>query len=217
MKLIWRLRLLIWLFFWSALYIFLRQYYWSFWSVHITNPASTYCLETGGTSTLHTDQEGNTYGVCTLPDGTVCEEWALFHHECPYQTSSGTSEDQDFWSYIPLTGWTSSNSVTQTQHSSWEPKVCTMEYAPVCALVHVQCIKAPCPPIKQTFSNRCMMEANPLAEFLHTWTCENKEDKTSCPLWHPPAPGFCSWGTLIEPEPDEHGCLPPPTCILSWS
>lgn len=36
---------------------------------------------------------------------------------------------------------------------------CTMEYAPVCATVQVQCIKAPCNPVEQTFSNSCMARA----------------------------------------------------------
>lgn len=34
-------------------------------------------------------------------------------------------------------------------------QACTMEYAPVCGLVAVQCIKAPCPPVPQTFGNAC--------------------------------------------------------------
>jgi heat shock protein HslJ len=37
---------------------------------------------------------------------------------------------------------------------------CTMEYAPVCGSVQVQCITAPCNPIKQTFSNSCMASAS---------------------------------------------------------
>ncbi len=37
--------------------------------------------------------------------------------------------------------------------------MCTMEYKPVCGLVQVQCIKAPCPPLWQTFSNNCMAKA----------------------------------------------------------
>jgi len=37
-------------------------------------------------------------------------------------------------------------------------KPCTREYQPVCGEVQVQCIKAPCPPIKTTFSNRCEAE-----------------------------------------------------------
>ncbi len=39
------------------------------------------------------------------------------------------------------------------------PVACTMEYAPVCALVEVQCITAPCNPVNQTFGNACMARA----------------------------------------------------------
>lgn len=49
--------------------------------------------------------------------------------------------------------------------------VCTMEYAPVCASVQVECIKTPCPPIEQTFGNKCMMNANKRATFLHDGEC----------------------------------------------
>ncbi|MEI8091211.1 MAG: hypothetical protein WCG98_02990 [bacterium] len=48
---------------------------------------------------------------------------------------------------------------------------CTMDYTPVCAEVQVECIKAPCPPIKQTFGNRCMMDVNKKATFLYTGEC----------------------------------------------
>lgn len=33
--------------------------------------------------------------------------------------------------------------------------VCTAQYDPVCGEIDVQCIKAPCPPVKETFSNFC--------------------------------------------------------------
>lgn len=39
------------------------------------------------------------------------------------------------------------------------PSVCTMEYAPVCGSVQVQCIQAPCPPIRETFGNKCVANA----------------------------------------------------------
>ena len=62
-----------------------------------------------------------------------------------------------------------------------EGTVCTMEYAPVCAKVHVQCIKAPCDPILQTFGNRCMMNANSLAEYLYDGECRSgSEDLSTC-------------------------------------
>lgn len=56
---------------------------------------------------------------------------------------------------------------------------CTMEYAPVCAEVQVQCIKEPCDPIQQTFGNKCMMEANSLATFLYTGECNDDYQKTN--------------------------------------
>lgn len=48
---------------------------------------------------------------------------------------------------------------------------CIELYAPVCASVDVECIKAPCPAMEQTFSNEC--EANKAdAEVLHEGECE---------------------------------------------
>jgi hypothetical protein len=35
---------------------------------------------------------------------------------------------------------------------------CTEEYMPVCGETEVQCIMAPCPPLKQTYGNRCEAE-----------------------------------------------------------
>lgn len=52
-------------------------------------------------------------------------------------------------------------------------KVCTLEYAPVCGLVQVKCIKGPCHPVEQTFDNRCEMDVSPLTEFLHDGECES--------------------------------------------
>lgn len=40
------------------------------------------------------------------------------------------------------------------------PTACTKEYVPVCAAYQVQCIRAPCPPIRDTYDNRCMAEAS---------------------------------------------------------
>ena len=54
-----------------------------------------------------------------------------------------------------------------------EMKVCTMEYAPVCAEVQVQCIKAPCEPVTQTFSNRCMAGEN---KILYQGQCNSLVD-----------------------------------------
>ncbi|MFA6254189.1 MAG: DUF333 domain-containing protein [Candidatus Paceibacterota bacterium] len=50
--------------------------------VGLPNPASVHCEEVGGTLTIKKDAEGGEVGFCTLPDQSVCEEWALLRNEC---------------------------------------------------------------------------------------------------------------------------------------
>jgi putative hemolysin len=49
----------------------------------LANPASVYCREHGGVSTIETASDGSQGGTCTLADGTKCDEWAYFRGECP--------------------------------------------------------------------------------------------------------------------------------------
>jgi len=63
-----------------------------------------------------------------------------------------------------------------------EPRICTMEYAPVCAEVQVQCVKAPCYPIKQTFSNTCSAGDNSI---LFQWECSSYLDTTAFNKYEP--------------------------------
>lgn len=50
-------------------------------SVGMANPASTFCIDNGGTlATVKTDAGAS--ANCTLPNGTVCDEWKLFRGEC---------------------------------------------------------------------------------------------------------------------------------------
>jgi putative hemolysin len=50
----------------------------------IANPAATYCTQQPNTKyEIRKNPDGSEYGVCILPGGTVCEEWAYFRHECP--------------------------------------------------------------------------------------------------------------------------------------
>jgi len=43
----------------------------------LANPASVFCVKSGGKSELRTGPRGQ-YGVCRLPDGRVVEEWSYF-------------------------------------------------------------------------------------------------------------------------------------------
>ena len=116
------------------------------WSVGMANPASVNCESNGWTLEIVTQSDGGQVWMCTLADGTVCEERAYMRWEC----------------------WTSDAWVSP---GNPEETACTMEYAPVCASVAIQCIKAPCNPVQQTFSNRCVMEQNKLTTFVHDGEC----------------------------------------------
>lgn len=48
----------------------------------LPNPASVYCEEQSGTLRMEEDEYG-AHGICILPGGTECEEWAYFKGECP--------------------------------------------------------------------------------------------------------------------------------------
>lgn len=67
---------------------------------------------------------------------------------------------------------TNSNNNNQIEDKDTSTKKCLPEqrnvdacieiYQPVCGVVNVQCIKAPCDPAKETFSNSCKACANSL-------------------------------------------------------
>jgi len=49
----------------------------------IANPAAVYCTEQQGTRyEIRTNPDGSQYGVCILPNGTVCDEWAYYRGGC---------------------------------------------------------------------------------------------------------------------------------------
>lgn len=79
------------------------------------------------------------------------------------------------------------------------PAFCTMQYDPVCALVRVQCVRAPCPAVRRTFGNACLARMAG-ARILHKGECGKKEwrantDKSSCGKNVPPEkdPGCKAW------------------------
>lgn len=52
-------------------------------STQIANPASKNCIDKGGSLEIITAADGSQSGLCTLKDGTKCDEWAYFRGECP--------------------------------------------------------------------------------------------------------------------------------------
>ena len=50
----------------------------------IANPAAVYCTQQPNTRyEIRKNADGSEYGVCILPGGVECEEWAYYRGECP--------------------------------------------------------------------------------------------------------------------------------------
>lgn len=66
---------------------------------------------------------------------------------------------------------------------------CTTDYAPICGSVQVQCITAPCNPVRQTFGNACMANASHATNIM-TGACDGT------PVTPP----------IVGGDSDSHGC-----------
>jgi len=49
---------------------------------NMPNPASVYCEQQGNKLEIRTAADGSQSGICVLPDGSICDEWAYFRGEC---------------------------------------------------------------------------------------------------------------------------------------
>jgi putative hemolysin len=49
----------------------------------LANPAAVYCTEKNYGYEIRKYPDGGEYGVCILPGGIECEEWAYYHGDCP--------------------------------------------------------------------------------------------------------------------------------------
>lgn len=80
------------------------------------------------------------------------------------------------------------------------PKVCTLEYAPVCGQEEINCITAPCPqPEPKTYGNKCGLTAAG-AKYLYAGECKKEGDTKptiqSCTKEYKPVCGE------MKPEPN---------------
>ncbi len=72
------------------------------------------------------------------------------------------------------------------------PMACTMQYDPVCAAKQVQCVRAPCNPVYQTYGNACMASADE-AVIVHTGECTGNEGVSTDPKPYVPPTGCTAW------------------------
>ncbi len=68
---------------------------------------------------------------------------------------------------------TPNNGEIKCRDEDREVKGCTKIYKPVCGLVEVQCIKAPCNPARETFSNSCLACSNELVKSYKEGFCND--------------------------------------------
>lgn len=69
----------------------------------IANPASTNCIEKGGTIEIRKNKKGE-YGVCLFEDNRQCEEWALLRGNCPVGGVKISGYENDAQIFCAITG-----------------------------------------------------------------------------------------------------------------
>lgn len=85
---------------------------------------------------------GNELVACTA-DAKQCPDGSYVGRvgpDCAFAVCPGSDHEPD---------------VTVCTDALKNTQFCTMEYAPVCGLVQIQCITEPCNPVPETFSNGC--------------------------------------------------------------
>jgi putative hemolysin len=93
----------------------------------IANPASVYCIQNGGNFSIVEDKGGNQQGMCTLSDGTLCDEWAYFRGECGNSSANECNTDDDC---VPSSCCHPTSCISKQNTPVCEGRICTMNCAP---------------------------------------------------------------------------------------
>jgi putative hemolysin len=140
---------------------------------NVPSPATTNCERKGGKVKNRKNAEGQ-YKACVFSDGSECEEWAFFRGQCkPGSAQPDTAVITNFDDCVkagnpvmesyPRKCNAGGQTFTEVLDkpvtpppSDGQPATCPTEKNTVCALIQVQCIKAPCPPLFETIDNECL-------------------------------------------------------------
>jgi hypothetical protein len=102
----------------------------------MANPASVFCVEHNGTLQIIDEPEGQR-GICTLSNGTECDEWAYFRGECgkedcPITCGAIGSRSEGWYDCNGLIAWANCANATLCTYEQKQAEFCTMQYVPVC-------------------------------------------------------------------------------------
>lgn len=96
----------------------------------MANPASTNCINEGGTLAIEKRGDGGEYGVCTFADNRQCEEWAFFRGECPFGGRKITGYVTPASRYCVITG--GYYEVTASSNTDQEQGTCSFKNGKAC-------------------------------------------------------------------------------------
>ena len=174
-------------------------------SVGMANPASVFCKAQGGESKIVTAADGSQGGVCVLPYGIECDEWAYFRGECPAPvncTAEQKAAEMCTMEYMPVCGddgvtyGNKCSACASKNIDSYKPEECpTKTYVTrdpeQCKVIKYMCIKG-----KAAFSDefgcgcepevtgRSYVAANTTVCAATTWVCPKEQqqffDETGC-------------------------------------
>jgi putative hemolysin len=97
----------------------------------LSNPASKFCVDKGGTLTLEKNGQGGQFGVCMFADNGQCEEWALMRGECRAGGIKVTGYATPAARYCAITG--GAYKITSGSNTANENGSCTFKGGKTCA------------------------------------------------------------------------------------
>jgi len=207
-------------------------------STTLANPASEFCIKNGGKIEMRIDSQGGQFGICHLPDGTECEEWAFLKGECQEIEISDTIcpklKQPDCENGI-IQGYDNDENGCPTILRCMglglrEEEIPVRKDLPVQEKIMCQRICKNVGTRSEGWYDSCTGKLLEYADcdnhpttdsdsnIPNTTTEERDSDLNNnlvCPSWAPPSPDWCKDGQQVSGGTDKNGCKLPPKCIYS--
>jgi putative hemolysin len=168
---------------------------------NMPNPASVNCEKQGGTLKIVTDADGQK-GICTLPDGTECDEWAYMRGECPLKACTMEAKLCPDGSSVGRQGPDCEFAACPSPNASMPNPAsvfCTANGGTFKIVTEEAGQRGIC----------TLPDGTECDEWAYMrGECPVKD----CPQIMPPGPNFCPDGKIVAGDVDDNGCQGPPKC-----